>query len=127
MDSDAGDLSKLSASKLLLRYRKHLSPGAYYFIGKDADDRPEDIIEIYVPFCGHSKKSRHEVVFAFFEKGCPPPDLHKKNLTYWLHQYPFSHHITSTSGEFQEKLASHIRSRLLNVNEKTETKTAIDQ
>ena len=122
MDPDACDLSKLSASELFLQYRKHLSPGTYYFIGKGEDAQPEDVIEIYVPFNGQSKKSRHEVAFGFFEKGCPPPDLNKKDLAHWLHLYTFSHHITSTSIEFQKKLVSHIRARLLNVYEQTGTK-----
>ncbi len=126
MDSDACDLSKLSARELLLRYRKHLPSGAYYFIGKGEDARPEDITEIYGP-SGQPKESGQEVVFGFFEKGCPSPDLHIKDAAYWLHRYPFSHHITSTSSEFQEKLASHIRARLLNVPGNAETKTVADQ
>lgn len=127
MDSDACDLSKLSARELLLRYRKHLPPGAYFYSGKNEDARPEDIMEIYVPLVGQTKKSGHGVVFGFFEKGCPPPDLNIGDFPYWLHRYPFSNHITSTSSEFQEKLASHIRARLLKVHEHAGTKTAADQ
>jgi hypothetical protein len=127
MDPDARDPSKLSAWELLIEYRKHLPPGVYYFIGKNEEDRPVDIIEIHVPLSGQSKQSGHEVVFGFFEKGCPTSDLNKKDLTQWRHHYPFTHHITSTSSEFQEKLAVHIRARLLHGRERTGTKTAADQ
>ena len=115
MDSDSCELSKLSVRELLLLYRKQLPPGAYYFIGKDEDARSEDIMEIRIPFPEHAEKSGHEVYFGFFEKGGPPTDHSIKDFPYWQDQYPFSIHVTSTSNEFQEKLASYIRARLLNV------------
>jgi len=127
MDSDSSDLSKLSARQLLLLYRKHLPPGAYFYIGKDEDTRPEDIVEIRVPLLEQSVQSGHGVVFGFFEKGGPPADLNMKDFSYWQHRYPFSNHINSTSSEFQEKLASYIRTRLFNVNEDYGTKKAADQ
>ena len=69
MDSDACDLSKISARELLLQYRKHLQPGAYYYIGKTEGARPVDILEVYVPFGGQSKKPGHEVVSGSSRKG----------------------------------------------------------
>lgn len=127
MDSDACDLSKLSVRELLLRYRKHLPPGAYYFFGKDDDARPEDILESYIPLPEQSEKSGQEVVFGFFEKGGPPTALSIENFPYWSHRYPFSNHITSTSGEFQEILASYIRARLHILHEHAGTQTVADQ
>jgi hypothetical protein len=127
MDADTSDLSKLSARDLLLKYRTHLPSGAYFYIDKDEDARPEDIMEIPVPLGGQSIKSGHGVVFGFFEKGCPPTDLTIKDFPYWLHRYPFSHHITSPSSEFQKKLASHIRARLLNVHELAGTRRAAER
>ena len=115
VEPEACDLSKLTVRELLLLYRKHLPPGAYYFIGKDEDARSEDLIEVRVPFPEHAGTSGHEVFFGFFEKGGLPAGYDMQDSLYARHRYPFAIHVTSTSSEFQEKLASYIRARLLSV------------
>jgi hypothetical protein len=127
MEPDSSDLSKLSARELLLRYRKQASPGVYFYIGKDGNPRQEDIMELYIPSSGKSQRAGQGVVFGFIEKRCPPPELDIKDLSSRLHLHPFTHYIGSTSIEFQEKLASHIRTRLLKVHEPLGCKTSADK
>lgn len=116
MDSDAMKVSELSLRELLLRYRRHLPPGAYYYFGKDDVAQSTGIVEVYAPHGGESHKRENKVSFCFFEKGYPPPDLAVKDFRHWLHLYPFSHSIASTSSEFQEKLASFVQARLRKIS-----------
>lgn len=116
MKSDGKNISTLSAAELLQRYRERLPPGAYFYvglyIGENETARPAEIQEIYVPPKGQSNNHEQRVAFGFFERGCPPPDLVQKGPSNWIQRYPFSHHVASTSMEFQEKVASHVRARL---------------
>ncbi len=106
MNSESNNLSGLSVKELLLRYRRHLPPGACYFVGS-----ARGIEEIHVP--GRSRNAEHLVSFGFFERGRPPLDLAEEDFRNWLHHYPFTHDVASTSLDFQEKLASHIRMQLV--------------
>ncbi len=105
MNSEANSLSGLSVRELLLRYRRQLPSGACYFVGS-----ARGIEEIQVP--GPSRNAQRGVSFGFFERGRPPLDLAEDSRN-WLHHYPFTHDVASTSMDFQEKLAAHIRVRLV--------------
>ncbi len=111
MTSGVQDLSSLSARELLRLYREHLPAGACYFIA-EGDARHSVITEIHVP----TQSTMDGVTFGFFEKGFPPPEHAQKEIDHWHDRYPFTHHITSTSPEFQQKLSSHVRGRLLNLH-----------
>ncbi len=108
MGSETRDIATLPARELLRLYRKHLPPGACYFVAEG--DGARKISEIHIP--SRSQKPEEGVTFGFFEKGFPPADLAHKGVGDWLQRYPFSHHITSTSAEFQEMISSYIRERL---------------
>jgi hypothetical protein len=101
-----------SLTDLLHEYRMHLAPGAYYFLGKYESGCLADIAEIHVPFTGQPSEAQRAVIFAFLEKGYPPADAAKKGYEHWRNDYPFSHDVASTSGEFHDKLAAHVSTRL---------------
>ncbi len=108
---EATDLAELPTRELLRLYQKHLPPGVCYFIAERDSVESAKITEIHVPAV--SERPDQGVTFGFFEKGFPPPDHAAKEMRDWLQDYPFSHHVTSTSTQFQEKLSSHIRGRLV--------------
>lgn len=100
MENATTDLSTLSVKELLEHYRAVLPPGACFFLGKDG----QGIEEVQVPAPGS------KVTFGFLENGCSLP--HPVGQALPQQGHPFSHHIASTSRQFQENLASHLRARL---------------
>jgi len=102
MENATIDLSTRSVRELLEKYRAVLPQGVCFFLGKDG----HKIEEMHVPAPGPSTP----VTFGFLEDGCPQEPLLAGKAQ--QQRYPFSHHIASTSKQFQENLAAHLRARL---------------